>query len=119
PNSYVLEDIILQNNYTKKEKLKVIGHGSSNGIDTDEFNPELVSKATCKNLRLELNINQDDFVFLFVGRVVADKGINELVAAFTQLNERHNSTHLVIVGPYENQLDPLKSQTEDIINSNP
>jgi len=119
PNSFGLEKIIIKNNYTKKEKLKVIGHGSSNGIDTSEFNPELVSKATCADLRKNLNIQKNDFVFLFVGRVVTDKGINELIAAFTQLHQQHQGIQLVIVGPYENHLDPLKPETEKQINSNP
>src|SRR5690606_26622339 len=40
-NSFGLYDIILENKYTTKDKLKVIGKGSTNGIDTSYFKPEL------------------------------------------------------------------------------
>lgn len=59
------------------------------------------------------------FTFVFVGRIVGDKGINELVEAFTQLHEKYENTKLVLVGRYEENLDPVKSLTLDRIKANP
>lgn len=117
PNSYGLEKIILREKFTNPTKLKVIGKGSSNGIDTSQFDPALVSEETKKEIRKDLSIKNDDFVFLFVGRVVRDKGINELVQAFTNLYSKNSNTHLILVGSFERHLDPLKPETENLINN--
>lgn len=117
PNSFGLEKIILDEKFTSPTKLKVIGKGSSNGIDTSQFDPALVSDETKLNLRRELKIDKNDFVFLFVGRVVKDKGINELVEAFNSLHSKNPNAHLVIVGNFERELDPLKPETENLIDT--
>lgn len=118
PNSYGLEAIVLQNKYTKKSKLKVIGKGSSNGIDTTHYDPALVTENVRENLRKDLNITSQDLVFIFIGRIVSDKGINELVSAFNELSKVNKNCKLILVGPHENHLDPLKPETETLISSN-
>ena len=62
-------------------------------------------------------INENDFVFIFVGRIVTDKGINELVEAFSKLNQEINAIKLLLVGPFEEDLNPLKPETLEIIKS--
>ncbi len=118
PNSLGLKDIIIENKYCKANKLKVIGNGSSNGIDTSFFNPELYSFENNQDLKAKLGIEQNDFVFVFVGRLVKDKGINELIAAFSKLQSQHKNIKLLLVGDYETDLDPLSSETLDEITSN-
>lgn len=56
---------------------------------------------------------------MFVGRIVGDKGINELVEAFTQLHEKYENTKLVLVGPFEKELDPVSELTAMCIEENP
>jgi len=119
PNSFGLKDIILKEGYTNESKLKVIGNGSSNGIDTSHFDPGKYSKEKRSELRKSLGINDEDFVYLFVGRLVKDKGINELIEVFNELNITHKKTKLVLVGPYEKDLDPLLPETEETINTHP
>lgn len=122
PNSKGLYDYILKHNYTDKYKLKVIGNGSSNGIDTSFFSPDQVSEAQKELLRKELNIKNEDFVFVFVGRLVGDKGINELVKAFSLLNKTKNGEQrfkLLLVGPLEQDLDPLPEDVLNEIKNNP
>ncbi|MDM1522304.1 glycosyltransferase family 4 protein [Empedobacter sp. 225-1] len=142
PNSQGLYDFILQNKYTSADKLKVIGEGSSNGIDTNHFSPIQISEEQTEKLKKELNIQTEDFVFVFVGRLVGDKGINELVDAFQKLGtgnqesetlvSNHNSQlsnpkslvsskvpKLLLVGPLETELDPLKEETLNEIKTNP
>ena len=88
PNSFDLEKIILQEKFCGQEKLKVIGQGSSNGIDTTYFDKKNISAIDQENLKIQLGIEPDDFVFIFVGRLVRDKGIDELVSAFKDLMEQ-------------------------------
>ncbi|WP_322971389.1 glycosyltransferase family 4 protein [Faecalibacter sp. LW9] len=117
PNSQGLYDFIIQNKYTSKEKLKVIGNGSSNGIDTFYFSKDKISIDVQEDLKKELNIILNDFVFIFVGRLVGDKGINELVSAFSKLT--NPNAKLLLVVPLETDLDPLHLETLQEIESNP
>jgi glycosyltransferase involved in cell wall biosynthesis len=123
PNSKGLEEFILSHRFTNKSKVKIIGNGSSNGIDTTFFNPSLYTADTKQELRAQLGISEKDFVFVFVGRLVSDKGINELVNAFKGLTSQtiNRKTHykLLLVGPLETELDPLQDQTLNQIESNP
>jgi len=122
PNSKGLYDFILQNNFTQSNKLKIIANGSSNGIDTTFFSPDQVTETERVTLREKLNIQPDDFVFVFVGRIVSDKGINELIKAFSELQAAENNEpagiKLLLVGGLENDLDPLNSETLAEINQN-
>lgn len=119
PNSKGLYDIILEEGFTKANKLQLIGKGSSNGIDISHFNKENISKKEQDQLKKELGITPNDFVFVFVGRMVTDKGINELALAYDKLSKICNNTKLLLVGWRENDLDPLLPETEMILNSNP
>ncbi|AZQ58478.1 glycosyltransferase family 1 protein [Maribacter sp. MJ134] len=118
PNSFGLRDIIIENNFTREEKLKVIGNGSSNGIDTSFFDPQLIKDDTKKELKVKLGISDKDFVFVFVGRLVTDKGMNELAQAFDILSKEISNIRLVLVGSRENELDPLLASSEKILESN-
>ena len=122
PNSKGLYDFILQNNFTQSNKLKIIANGSSNGINTTFFSPAQVSEIEKVALREKLNIHSDDFVFVFVGRIVSDKGINELIKAFSELQAAENNEltgiKLLLVGGLESDLDPLNPETLAEINQN-
>ena len=65
-----------------------------------------------------MNIDSDDFVFIFVGRLVTDKGINELISAFDDISHRNRKVKLLLVGNRESELDPLKKETLEIISKN-
>jgi glycosyltransferase involved in cell wall biosynthesis len=118
PNSYGLKDIILESRFTNKNKLKVIANGSSNGIDTKFFNPGLYDDNSKKLISKELGFSNKDFVFVFAGRMVKDKGVNELIFAFEKINNEFKNTKLLLMGNYERGLDPLLAETEHIINTN-
>ena len=136
PNSQGLYDFIIKEKLVKAEKLKVIGNGSTNGIDTSYFDPALYSHKSKQDLRKNLAIRENDFVFVFVGRLVKDKGINELVSAFRSLQPPNppasKSSHpitlepsplrtlkLLLVGPFEQELDPLSDEVLQEIETNP
>lgn len=119
PNSKGLKEIIIQNQYCPSGKLKVLGNGSSNGINTGYFDAALFSAEQNRQLRKELGIFPDDFVFVFVGRIVADKGINELVEAFRELEKTYSDIKILLVGDYESDLDPLSGETLHFIQNHP
>jgi len=85
--------------------IKVLGYGNVKGIDLDHYNPDAIQVAP-----------HEGFTFVFVGRIVRDKGINELVAAFDKLHSEHPDVRLVLVGSREDNLDPVMPSTLDRIN---
>jgi len=117
PNSNGLKEIILQNGYCKASKLKVLANGSTNGINTTYFSNDHFSFAQKEELKARYDIHDTDFVFIFVGRLVTDKGINELIAAFKKLKINHPTAKLLLVGPLETELDPLLPQTLEAIEN--
>lgn len=92
----------LQAHITKKP-MKVLGYGNVMGVDMVRFDPERFPQPS--------SLNPHPFTFVFVGRIVGDKGINELVEAFVKLNGKYQDTRLVLVGRLESELDPLKPET--------
>lgn len=108
-------DVMVQDGLCPKEKMSVVGHGSAGGVDIERYNPNKIES----NVRNELNIPEDAFVFAFVGRIVGDKGVNELVGAFNRINEKNQNTHLLLVGPNESVQDPISEKTAAIIDNSP
>jgi len=113
-NSFGLKQYVSENLTSKK--INVLGQGSINGVDIDYFSDNL-SENEKKDIRDEYNISQKDFVLTFVGRIVKDKGIDELVEAFVELKKLHNNLKLLLVGDYEENLNPIKQENKDIINN--
>ena len=97
---------LLKHKITNKP-LEIIANGNVNGIDLDYFSSENVSAIERQKMREHLEMSQDDFVFVFIGRIGHEKGINELVEVFGMLQkEGAKNCKLLLVGPLEknNQL---------------
>ena len=116
PNSKGLYDFIVEEELISSIKMKIIANGSSNGIDTSYFDSERISENQREEFLTRLNIQKKDFVFIFVGRLVGDKGINELIDAFARIKD--SNVKLLLVGGLESDLDPLKSETIHEIDKN-
>lgn len=106
---------LVKDGLCKEGKGKVVGYGTAGGIDVNYFSRKALYDTPDK--RAKLGIHQNDFVFCFVGRVVKDKGINELVSAFDRLSQEYH-VHLLLVGPKENDLDPIDESTQILISKN-
>ena len=119
PNSFEMQNIVLRNKYTTENKLKVLGNGSSNGVDQSFFDPARYDDYRKNRMRKFLGIAKTDFVYLFIGRLVRDKGIEELIKAFDTISAERNDVKLLLVGYFEKKLDPLSIKTEKIIENNP
>lgn len=114
PNSFVMMDIIVSLKLAPFNKLKVIAQGSSNGIDTSYFSVQ--NTLPKEDLRCRWGIGTMDFVFVFVGRIVKDKGVNELVRSFVLLKSSYENIKLLLVGGFERELDPLAKDVEEKID---
>ncbi|MGY5846905.1 glycosyltransferase family 4 protein [Salegentibacter sp. HM20] len=119
PNSRGLKDVILAEEFAAEEKLKVLGKGSSNGIDTSYFDPGRISVEERNQFKINTGIPGSDLVFVFVGRLVSEKGINELVQAFVKLQKENPEISLLMVGPYEQDLDPISRENLQLIEQHP
>lgn len=108
-------DRLVDDGLCRKDKIKVVGYGTAGGIDLERFSRNAIGDESY--IRKEFNISDDAFIFSFVGRVVKDKGINELVAAFDKLSKLSSNIHLFLIGPNEDA-DPISIETKDIIASN-
>ena len=118
PNSNSLYEYIIDNKFTVKSKIKVIGKGSSNGIDIKEFDVDSLDETILESIKDKINYQEGLQYLLFVGRVVRDKGIEELVTVFEQIKNTYPNLRLVLVGPLESELDPLDSKITAIIEDN-
>ena len=94
--------------------LHIIANGNISGIDLIHYQrtTEILSQA--RQYREE-----HAFTFCFVGRMVRDKGINELVSAFVKLHQKFACARLILVGPFERELDPIDKSTEEQILHHP
>lgn len=118
PNSGSLMEYISENKLTKKSKLQVIGKGSSNGINLGRFSAQNLNLKTIEEVKTQIDYSAKNTYLLFMGRLVKDKGIVELMAAFTGLQKNKPELKLLLVGDFENSLDPLPAETMAAISNN-
>ena len=117
PEGNGVKQDLIKHKITKKP-LKVIAHGNINGIDLEEYNPSHFSDEFKRLTRQKYGIDDEDFVFLFVGRLVIDKGLRELVKAFDAISKNHKKVKLILVGPKENAHNPKKRRMFHTIQQN-
>ena len=112
-NSAGLKNFISETFGLPGEKLKIIGKGSSNGIDTAFFDRSPEIESVARSIKEKFKINAEDFVFAFAGRIVNDKGISELVKAFDALSGESPTRRLLLllIGNFEEDHDPLADDT--------
>lgn len=112
PEGEGVKKVLITNNITKKP-LKVILNGNINGIDVKFY-----SRSKEMIQRMDFIKEEGTFNFVFVGRIVKDKGINELVKAFSRLLVVYPNVRLQLVGGFERDLDPLAEDVEKMIEEN-
>lgn len=88
-----------------RKPVEVLGYGNVRGIDLEYWHPVKRDTNDTSSLR-----------FLFVGRLVPDKGINELVWAFQQVLAKYPASTLTLVGWYEDET-PLLPETRHAIDT--
>lgn len=106
PEGEGVKQDLLRHKITNKP-LFVLGNGSAVGINPDHYDTTHFSFNQKKNMRFRLKIPENNLVILYVGRIVREKGIKELVEAFKQLYDSNKHIRLLMIGAFESQLDPI------------
>ena len=118
PICHELGDKLVEEGLCNRKKIRVLGSGSSKGVDLGRFSPTEETRQAGKEIRRECGIGDDDFAILFVGWLRREKGVDELIEAFAPLAEERPSLHLFLLGNYEHS-DPLEDKTIETIESHP
>jgi glycosyltransferase involved in cell wall biosynthesis len=114
-----LRDLALAEGLGTPAKMKVLNHGSIDGIEAQErFNPARVPAEARQAVRRRYNIPPDALVAGFAGRIVRDKGVIELVQAWQLLRAEFPTLHLLVAGPFES-VDPIPAEVEAVLRSDP
>lgn len=101
----------------KPEKISVVGIGGTVGVDLslcDSFNHTEKNK----EIRAKYGIPEDAFIYGFVGRLNADKGVNELIKAFEKTSKQIDNAYLLLVGMYD-EGNPISEENLKIANESP
>ena len=106
----VKNDLI--NGKITRKPMMVLANGNVRGIELDHYRRTTEVEEEAAKIRKE-----GVLTFVFIGRLVRDKGIHELVEAFVRLNKENPHTRLVLVGRTEAELDPLNEETQHIIDT--
>src|SRR5690606_26375640 len=105
---------LVEEGITSKD-INIIWNGSINGIDTKQFDFNSTPAPTID----QSLIPEGSFIFGYVGRLVGDKGTNELIDAFTQLHQIHPEIRLLLIGDFEDVQDPVSDRTRALIKNHP
>lgn len=119
PNSQGLFNFIVEHKLAKPDKLKIIANGGTIGIDLNKYSrtPEIEQQAV--KIREETNILSTDFVCCFIGRLTKQKGVEEMLTAFKKIFLQHPHVKLILLGRYEQHLDPIGESYISLIKTNP
>ena len=98
---------LIENRIVTASNSFVLGKGSIGGVDKNKFIPNTIVK---KDVRDELGIKDNELVYMFLGRMNSDKGINELAEAFNSLRNKHANVRLLLVGGDEENMTPIVKQ---------
>ena len=119
PNSRSLFQVITELQLCDANKLHVIGKGSTNGIDVAFFDRATLEAAVMDKIKRSIGYSTQNKYLLFIGRLVVDKGIVELLSAFNALIKKDRTLRLILVGDYETALDPLPKDAIRQIENDP
>ena len=114
PEGNGVKEVLIEDNICKNPA-NVLHHGNINGIDTSFFSSDVI-KDSKDEIRRQLGIGLDNFVFIFIGRIVRDKGMHELVYAMKRLEGRN--VKLLLVGRFESDMDPLDVEDDRFLHDN-
>ena len=119
PNSGSMKTFIEANRLVTPRKLEVIGWGSSNGVNLARYNPVVLKQEKLNEVKGLVKYDPSLFYFLSVGRLVHDKGMDELLLAFARVNALHPHTRLILVGAFEDEVDPVSDKARELIKTHP
>jgi len=118
PISQQIRSFLRQERIVGENKLRLIGSGSSNGIDIKRFRPDKIALEETAKLRASLNIAEGVPILLFLGRVCSEKGVNLLPRVLERVHERHPQAVLIVAGP-DDARDPASDDALAAFSNHP
>lgn len=107
-----LKTRVIELNLNNDKNIIVFGNGSSNGLNLKEYSKN--------NNKIENDILKKlngQFVIGYLGRIVKDKGIEDLVKAFKIIEEKYSNVKLLVIGSIEDG-DPISKNDLTFILEN-
>jgi glycosyltransferase involved in cell wall biosynthesis len=101
-----------------ERKQMILSKGTCNGIDVTRFKKTNIDADVIDKLKIQYNIRENDFIIGYVGRLVRDKGIVELVEAFEIVLEQFSNVKLLLIGMFEER-DKLPLSIVEKIKTHP
>lgn len=105
-----VQEYSLRANINLPHKSVILNKGTCNGVDMERF-----VKSDSRKMKSKLGLG-DSFVVGYVGRLVSDKGITELVEAMNILKRSIPGVKLLLVGPFEERDSLAESVREQVLN---
>lgn len=109
-----VKDCLIKDGICNSAKLYVVNKGSINGFDPKLLIYKL-SDDRKNSIKSECGIPNNSIIYCFIGRLVKDKGVNQLVKAFVQFCNEYHNAHMLLVGSYEQDIDPIEEITQSMI----
>lgn len=114
-----VREVVVAEGLCPSEKIIVLAGGSGNGVDaTGRFNPQRLQPGSREQVRQSCGVPLDTTVIGFIGRLVRDKGVIELAAAFRELRSEYPHLRLVMIGP-EEERDSVPPEALHSLKSDP
>ncbi len=112
-------DEAIASRMVRADRIKVLLRGSINGMDAaGRFYPDRLTASERIATRQRLGLPEQATVIGFVGRLVKDKGIEDLARAWSVVRQQREDVHLLLVGDYEPQ-DPVDPSTRQTLDRDP
>lgn len=118
PNSKGVFNYIVENNLCKPAKLKMLANGATIGINLNKYKRTAEIEREAEKIKITAHISSADFICCFIGRLTKQKGIEELITAFKQILPVYPNVKLILLGRYEQHLDPINEEYINYIESN-
>ncbi len=119
PNSPSLLAYIKKNKLVRESKLDMIGHGSSNGVDLRRYSPSSIDPGILLTIKQQVQYDEKFCYLLNMGRIVKDKGIDEVLQSFSVIQANNPALKLIVLGAFEDDLDPITDEARQILQSHP
>ncbi len=113
-----LREEVIAEGICARDKVGVVSYGSISGLDVERFRRTEETLAAAAEVRRDLGIPPDATVLGYVGRLVRDKGIEELAEVWSGLREEIDDLHLLLLGDFEAQ-DAISPGTRGMLEADP
>jgi len=119
PNSFSLLNYIKKHRLVNESKLKVMGYGSSNGVNLQRYSVSALREEKLATIKQLVKYDPQYRYLLNMGRIVRDKGIDEVLKTFSIVQKEDSSLKLIVLGAFEDELDPISDEARNILKNHP